>query len=527
MKKKILAVLLCIGMTASLFAGCAKEQTETTTEETPVEVEETVEEPEAEPAAEVPAPTLADPEELPADAFAHLTFDGDAEESYAAVVQVDNVGDNDGATYGIEETEVEFAYQPGVVGNALFLDGSYGLDLGFEATETDAYTISFWINADRLSTFGPTLQMGYNMGKAADAGNDVTWLNVTQSEWGADSAKVFPIVWSRNEASDAEDGTDCWPWMYAFDDSIHGKREWAMVTIVCSGEEQTGSTGAKTAGAQFYVNGAMVYDSQANYTNNTYFEYTWDASLAPNIMKPGDNEFQALFGINYWDTIFKGYIDDLYVYDSALTAGQVASLYLLGDPTVEMSAEAAEEEAPAIELPEITADSSAIDVVGTTDRTLAFWGDWTDAYELAEGETVTVKLNNYSNGTQNYCNYVIVFANTETEGHTAPADQSADYAEYAVVRADAFGWGDASYAGEFTCSWGDDWASFVQMMLDAEATIELTRNGDTITMDTTFVAADGTEYTEQATVKSGLTADAPCYFFFTGEGSYVEILSVE
>ena len=128
------------------------------------------------------------------------------------------------------------------------------------------------MNADRLSTFGPTLQMGYNMGKAADAGNDVTWLNVTQSEWGADSAKIFPIVWSRNEASDAADGTDCWPWMYAFDNEIHGKREWVMVTIVSSGEVQNGATGATTVGAQYYVNGVMVYDSQANYSSNAYFE---------------------------------------------------------------------------------------------------------------------------------------------------------------------------------------------------------------------------------------------------------------
>lgn len=535
MKKKVLAALLCLSMTAALFTGCGSKEETTTTEPTTEAAAGTeAAEPETtepETTAEAPVAELAAPEELPAEAFAHLTFDGDADEGYKAVVQTDDVGDNDGATYGIAETDAEFAYQPGAVGNALFLDGSYGLDLGLEATNTDAYTVSFWINADRLSTFGPTLQMGYNMGKAADAGNDVTWLNVTQSEWGTDSAKVFPIVWSRNEASDAADGTDCWPWMYSFDDSIHGKREWAMVTIVCSGEVQNGTTGATTAGAQFYVNGVKTYDSQANYSGNAYFEYTWDASLAPNIMKPGDNEFKALFGINYWDTVFKGFIDDLYVYDTALTAGQVASLFALGDATVETAAPkgdaAAEEETAAVELPEITADANAVDVVGTTDRAMAFWSDWSDAYELADGATKTVKLNNYSNATQNYCNYVVAFANTETKGHSAPADQSADYAEYAVVRADAFGWGDASYAGEFNSSWGDDWASFVSMMADAEVTIEFTRNGGEIVMNTSFTAADGTAYTQEAKITSGLTAEDPCYFFFTGEGCYIEILSVE
>lgn len=342
MKKKVLAALLCASMTATMFAGCGNsENTEDTTKNTTTEAasESEVASEAAEPASETAPAGEATAEALPDAPFAHLTFDGD-DEGYTAVVQDEtNIGDNDGATFGLTQTDASFVYADGPVNKALYLDGSYGLNLGLSATNTDTYTVSFWMNADRLATFGPTLQMGYNIGKAADAGNDVTWLNVTQSEWGTDSAKVFPIVWSRNEASDAADGTDCWPWMYAFDDSIHGKGEWVMVTIVCSGEQQTGATGATTAGAQYYVNGSLVYDSEANYNTGSYFEYTWDATLAPNIMQPGDSTFESLFGINYWDTVFKGYIDDLYVYDSALSAGQVLSLYQLGDPTVQSSAD--------------------------------------------------------------------------------------------------------------------------------------------------------------------------------------------
>lgn len=527
MKKKVLATLLCVSMTAALFTGCGSSNGTEVVSSTPETAEaETNTEDSVE--AEPPVAELAESEELPAE-FAHITFDGE-DEGYKAVAQVDDVGDNDGATYGIEETDVTFAYADGPVGQAIYLDGSYGLDLGLEATNTDTYTISFWVNADRLATFGPTLTMGYDVGKAADAGNNVTWFNVTQAEWGENSAKIFPIVWSRNEASDAADGTDCWPWMYAFDNEIHGKREWTMVTIVCTGEEQTGPVGTSTIGAQYYLDGVLVYDSQANYSGNAYFEYTWDATLAPNLMQPGDKEYESYFGINYWDTVFKGFVDDLYIYDTALTAGQVASLYALGDASVESVAPegaAEEEEETVIELPEITADENAADVVGAIDRSLAFWGDWSDAYELADGATKTIKLNNYSNASANWCNYVVAFTNVETEGHTAPADQSADYAEYAVVRADAFGWGDASYAGEFTCSWGDDWDTFLNMMTAAEVTIEISRAGGEITMNTSFVGADGNTYTEEATITSTLTADAPCYFFVTGEGAYIEILSVE
>lgn len=514
MKKKVFAAVLCAAMAASVLA-CGK--TDNKKDSTP----------ESSSKQEATTPAEVTPEAIP-EAFAHLTFDGE-DEGYSALVQnADNKGDNDGATYGLEKKDVTFQYADGPVGKALYLDGSFGIDLGLKATNTDAYAVSFWVNATRLANFGPTLQIGYNIGKAADAGKNVTWMNVTQSEWGADSAKIFPIVWSRNEASDAQDGTDCWPWMYGWDDSIHGKREWVMITIVCSGEKQNSPLGSTTAGAQYYINGQLVYDSQANYTNNTYFEYTWDATLAPNIMQPGSSAFEAYFGINYWDTVFKGFVDDLYVFDKALTAGQVASLYALGNPAVETVAPAAttdgDQEAG---LPAITADASAVEVLGTTDRTLGWWSAHSNAVELKEGASKTIVFNNYSDGVNNWDNYIIGFVNTETKNTLTPsADNYAGYAEYAIVRADLYGWGDSAYAGTFTCSWGDNWAGFLSMMTNAKVTLTITRNGSVITMDAVILGADGAEYTSKSEITSTLTADAPCYFFVTGEKVYIEILSV-
>ena len=171
---------------------------------------------------------LAAAEDLP-EAFAHYTFDG-ADEGYKAVTNAEEIpAEMDGANKGIVPVEdYAFLYGDGPVGKALFLDGKVAVDLGLKATGTDAYTIAFWMNASRLSTYGPTLQMGYNVGKS-DAANNVTWMNITQSEWGSNNAKIFPVVWSRNKANDT------WPWMYAWDDAIHGKREWVHVAIVTDG----------------------------------------------------------------------------------------------------------------------------------------------------------------------------------------------------------------------------------------------------------------------------------------------------
>ena len=526
MKKKVLALLLCAVMTASL-AACGDNDEQPSNQGNNQENQQQQENDQQQ-------QEEVTPEALP-DAFAHITFDEGANEGYTVVTESTDGSvpmQDGGVARAIVESSDVLGYADGPVGQAIYLDGKHGLNLHLEPTNTDTWTVSYWMNADRLGNFGATLQMGYNIGRAADAGNNVTWVNITQTDWGADGASIFPMLWSRNEASDAQDGTDCWPWMYAWDDTAHGKKEWVMITVVASGEQQTGPvSGATTCGAQLYINGALVYDSADNYENGTYFEYTWDATLAPNIMKPGSSEFESWFGINYWDIIYRGFVDDLWVFDTALTAGQVASLYALGDPNVNSVAPETVEVEPGI-----TPDASAIAVLGNTDKELGWWSEWSDSVAIADGESKTVVLNNYSNGINNWCNYVVAFTNTETGNGVAPsADNYDGYAEYAVVRADLFGWGDEAYAGTFEGSWAEDpsdpetydWATFASMMTDADVTLTISRSGSDVTIAATIVGADGVTYTSNSVITSTLTADAPCYFFITGEGAYIEVLSVE
>lgn len=517
MKKKVLALLLCASMTAAMLTACGGEDN---TEASNSDVQESTEEQSQEP-GEASESSEVTPEELPAP-FAHLTFDGE-DEGYTAVTNVET-DVPDGGSLGIAPADVTFAYADGPVGQAIYLDGSFGLDLGLEPTNTDTYTVSFWVNAARLSNFGPTLQIGYNIGRAADAGNNVTWMNVTQTEF--PGFKAFPIVWSRNEASDAQDGTDCWPWMWAFadeDNGITGKKEWAMVTVVCSGEVQNGPVGSTTAGAQFYVNGQLVYDSQENYSTNGASMgweggYTWDATLAPNIMKPGDSEFESYFGINFWDTIFKGFLDDLYVFDSALSAGQVASLYALGDPTVESVAP--EGTAVEEEVEPVAADHSSVvttgTVLGAVDCSTPFWSEFTEPVAIAAGESATVNFINYSSTLNNWNNFLVVLQNVP-EVHSA--DANADYKEYAVLRADNFGWG-SGYDGIVTpeCDW--NWDTFTTDMDGASVELTITNNGDTADVVAVVTTAAGTTYNQKYT---GIAVDGDLYYCLTVEAAFLDI----
>ena len=467
-------------------------------------------------------PVEAEP--LPDSPLLHLDFE--STDGLTAVKQIANDGSvPEGITYAIAESshDILIAEGQGAVGNALYLDGKYGVDFDMVRIDDDSYTISFWYNADRVATYGPVIQMGRNIAGQADP---VTWLNVTKSTWGTNSADIFPVVWNRNSSIGTEVSADgVWPWIYAMDDLEHGKREWCLLTLVVDGNRYVADDGMERIATQFYLNGELMWEANAE---NMYYQ-----GISPEVLA-GDG-LEGHIGINYWDTIYKGFIDELYVFDEALTAGQVKTLFEEGNPPAEPVAPEYEwvDDGGDVEvnepepLPAAPVDASAIDVLGTPERVLGFWSDTTDGFELADGATVTMKLNNYSDGVNNWDNFVVAFTNTAVTTDTlASADNYDGYAEYAVLRADAFGWGDASYNAEFETSW-TDWAAWLKLMTEAQVEIVISRNGGEVTVDYTFTGADGTAMTEKAVVTSTMAADSPAYVHLAGEAAYIELLSVE
>lgn len=506
--KKILAMLLCLVMAISLFAGCKTsggEETKPSVTTPPV----------TEPTQDT-TPVMADPEALPESALYHWDFE--TLDNLTAVAQGEKAADsiNTGATYDIVPCDHEIMTADGVVGKSLYLDGTYGVKLeGLESLSDDSYTISFWVNATRLATFGPVVQIGRNIGSD---GSDraVTWLNFTKcsADWGAE---MFPICWNRNSEKEV------WPWISAGDNLEHGKREWCHVTVVVDGNEYVCTDDSlPRIGTKYYLNGVLMFDASA--------DKLWYQGVSPEILK-GDG-IEGYIGINYWDTVFKGFVDELYIYDEALTAGQVASLYLQGDPTMTPVAPEGGDETPEIEptpVTDITPNPDAIDTVGTPALDLGWWSDATASTELTEGGTITYKLHNYSDCAANWNNFLIGLCNTPITTDKMPsAAEYEGYAEWAVIRADAFGWAPegATYTPTYKMSW-TDWNEWLCLMADADVEIVLTRNDGVVTINITFTGADGTVMTSETVVVSNLTAADPCHVFLTGDHCYLEILSVE
>lgn len=516
--KKLFALLLVLVMVLSMAACQQGDPTVTTTTKGNVDV----------PKVTDPQPSTTQPaveaEALPEKPLLHWDFE--STEGLSAVKRGDSYVSGPLTCYYLIDSDHQILTADGVVGKSLYLDGQYGvkLDMGDLDIEDDSYTISFWIYAERVGDFMPIVQMGRNYNPDPALATDYTtkegacaWVNFTRGSW----AETYPLAWSRNSSIPwATDENGVFPWIAGPADVVYGKGEWCLVTLVVDGNRYTCiDDNGERIGTRYYLNGELVFDASA--------EYLYYQGVAPELFT--GSPVEGFIGINYWDSLYKGYVDELVIYDEALTSGQVVSLYNQGDVTVTPSAPVeggGVEEEPEVVLPEITADANALDVLGTPARDLGWWSDNTAGYELAEGGTLTLKLNNYSNAGNNWNNYVLGLVNTAvTTDLLAGADNYPGYAEYCVVRADSYGWGDASYVGTWTNSW-TDWAAWLELMKDAEVTIVLTRNGNTVNMETTFVGADGTTMTSSAVIATSLTAEAPCYVFVGGEGAYIELLSV-
>ena len=514
--KKLLSTAMAVAMAATLMSGCGNKgqdssttaATTAATEATTKATEATTQEATTEPTTEVTEPAV-EGEALPDPVYYYSFDEADGNDGIQVTAQDTAATPILSAAEGKEVVRI-----PGVKGEAVYLDGKNGLKLTDVNGVGDTYTVSYWMYATRFSNYMPTIQFG------PDVHGDVTggqhYLNLTRTEWNPDGA-AFPCVWSYDGLN--TELVNNWP-AWASPDATEHLKEWVNVTLVVDASKPAASD-PNCFAAQLYLNGQELVNKDAD--GNVV-----EIVVVPGTMAPSDN-FDFLVGVNYWDAIFKGAFDEVYVFDQALTAGQALTLYQQGDPSV------------AFEEPEreivITPNEAAIDTIGTVDLDNNWWTDWTESYELKDGETKEVVLKNYSDGLQMYDNYVTVFTNDKTEAGVDP-NTSEGHVEYGVFRADCYSWGNADYnwiansenAADDTVSFNwtwDNWKNWQEsIMVEADVVLKISRNGGNITVAAEIKDFNGTVYTSTSSVESTIKPEDPVYFFLTGEHSYVEVLSV-
>ena len=121
--------------------------------------------------------------------------------------------------------------------------------------------------------------------------------------------------------------------------------------------------------------------------------------------------------------------------------------------------------------------------LGAEDCSAAWWTEFTNDLKIPAGETFEFNFTNYSSGASNWNNYVVIL-------------RKADLAEYAVVRADNYGWGNG-YAACTPVGTQGDWATWLATMNGAKVKLFVTNcNNGTADIQAIVTGTDGSVTTQ-------------------------------
>ncbi|MBM7572983.1 LamG-like jellyroll fold domain-containing protein [Aquibacillus albus] len=178
-----------------------------------------------------------------------------------------------GNRFNNEGGEITFA--EGVVDQAAKFDGNAGLRLDDGLITRHTYSVSLWVKPEEITDFTTTF-----FGNRTEN----NWISIVPKTGFAQT-----MVWSHN-------GDD---WYDAITDMTIPVGEWSHLAFTVEDGDAT-----------FYINGEEKFSGDG----------------FPNVFTTLDAGFGL--GVNYWDTPFKGLMDEVRVYDGvALPADEVVSLY--------------------------------------------------------------------------------------------------------------------------------------------------------------------------------------------------------
>lgn len=197
-----------------------------------------------------------------------------------------------------------FTYEDGVNGKALVMakGNTDGFNLNV-AAKSDSYTVSVWVKGDEINGFADPIVWYGGTNQSPEAWTGI-WPGL-QASW----THGGPVIGS-NDSSGSRAGVH--PDEIKIVDSPAAVNiDWHMITAVFDGEK-----------ASLYYDGKLVGDTVLSYTDEAVSEHS-EATI-PSVT--GDDKSFYL-GVNAWDVPFSGLVDELYIYDRALTADDVSELF--------------------------------------------------------------------------------------------------------------------------------------------------------------------------------------------------------
>ncbi len=151
--------------------------------------------------------------------------------------------------------------------------------------------------------------------------------------------------------------------------------------------------------------------------------------------------------------------------------------------------------------------------VGAEDNSSAWWTAFSNYFRIPADGNMKFKFTNHTSGGGNWNNWnICVCTDAERDGD--------GYSEYLVLRSDLYGWGNSYNDGVWSSEGYGDWDAFRADMEGAQVTVNVTRNGEKVTVEATAVALNGNVYKETFTATCGDGKEV-IRCFFVMDGSHI------
>lgn len=216
----------------------------------------------------------------------------------AVVTRAGDEGKFNEGTYPEVTEDVFPLFTEGVEGDALYLDGSYGVELLGMDSLSESYTISFWFRADELCDWSPFLLIGSHL---LDVGGSQSYLsfNKKTTEEGEAVVPVFNTI-------DAAFNNSCEVRPSMDHKECIGLNEWNYITICV---DASAGPGEDRAMGYLYLNSELIGSGEVSRLN-----------LDPESVK-------AYLGISCYDELFRASYDEVHIWKYVLDEGQISSMY--------------------------------------------------------------------------------------------------------------------------------------------------------------------------------------------------------
>ena len=216
------------------------------------------------------------------------------------VTRAGDVGRFNEGTYP-ETSEVVFPlFTEGVEGDALYLDGSYGVALQGVEPLNESYTISFWFRADELFDWSPFLMIGSHL---MDVGGSQSYLSINRktTEEGEQVVPIFNTIDAAlNNSCEVRPSMEQKKWV--------NLNEWVYITICADASASSGAAEGRAMG-YLYLNSELIGSGEVSLLNME----------AENVY--------AYLGISCYDELFRASYDEVHIWKQLLDESQISSMY--------------------------------------------------------------------------------------------------------------------------------------------------------------------------------------------------------